>query len=843
MIWVRLNCSHYYYMRINFLSVILFWFIKLSCPCVCFLIGGVYARGNFFISIGVAMFIKTINPGDWSSLCDQGIVNVVPISTVSGFGINDSRAFMRKTAASEQFIHDLRNIKLGEGDIPVHVNAIGASEYYGCFAAGAMLLLADGQYAAIETIRKDLCVVSAEGYIRKVVEVFKRDAESTLKITAWGLADPLVCTDMHPFKVLRREYVSGDREGSIKLEKASACTLRRGDFLIWTPPGDCEGVAASREAGYSLGKRLAYCSDDNIDDASDCYFSYVPLNANLYAGNVREAVVAGYVDGMGDAVDTSKPGEVSIPVLTYQAALGIQRLFWSLGKFARLSKAAGDNPEYKYVLTLDTLAERDSTLDLCVDKWRTEYGDISPDAAPFQLNGRMCIPIVKVETAGPATVYNVGVEVDHTYSCFNVDTWNSNRKGDAFSEQTCKDWHHTFVTEGKNYVHHQNREPDKNFGKVASSCYNDKMHRVELLIVSNGNEAAAKRNKGLVLPDEFLSKLEKNAEVPVSMGCYIKHDVCSICGNEARTRAEYCDDTTCKDPKTGEYFFGCREGLGKVASDGRKQFVDNVDPHFFDISYVGVPADRGGYGFRVDYMDKTASALPVSTPLSCLGLSGNDYRHAGYMDEMRACLYKLSDYEKQCTNDVLEKSNAYSLLNLPSDVSLGVKLADATPAQRLRGLSDLAHAGVILSPDAFARAFGLDKSAAIDIEQNSRGVFRDLYGRSFLSSGNGYADLLIAMDALSNVKTAAWMFPFFTSDELSRYAVSSASISNSVMRGVIKHAGMPPTSGCLPMGFAETYGLYKAASLCRFPIELRDYGVRYSVWQSFIPDLGVRVSL
>jgi hypothetical protein len=194
----------------------------------------------------------------------------------------------------------------------------------------------------------------------------------------------------------------------------------------------------------------------------------------------------------------------------------------------------------------------------------------------------------------------------HVVAIGATEFFSSNRKGDAFNERTCKQAHHTFVTHGRNYSHHRNSDPRNSFGKIAASCYNDSMHRIELLVVSNGNEEAARRNGGKVLPDEFLSRIEKYASVPVSMGCDIRADVCAFCCNNARRREEYCTSETCRDPKTGEHFFGCREGLGKVTSDGRVQYVENVDPVFFDLSYVTIPADRSAYACRADYLSKSS---------------------------------------------------------------------------------------------------------------------------------------------------------------------------------------------------------------------------------------------
>jgi hypothetical protein len=415
-----------------------------------------------------------------------------------------------------------------------------------------------------------------------------------------------------------------------------------------------------------------------------------------------------------------------------------------------------------------------------------------------------------------------------------------NRKGDAFCEQTCKDWHPTFVSEGKLYLHHQNRDPDNNFGKVASSCYNDKMHRIELLVIANGTKEAAARNKGHVLPHEFLSQLEKNAEVPVSMGCYIKNDVCSRCGNVSRTRATYCDETNCIDIKTGEYFFGCKRGLTKVASDGRAQYVENIDPHFFDISFVGVPADRTGYGFRADYIHKTASAIPNPTPVTCVGLDNETGWSMQYKLAMNSMLSKLANYEQVCLNDPTELSNAYGIAALPSDIELGIKLASLTIDGRFRELANLAMQGVLLSPDSFVEAFGLSKTAAVDIHSNSFNVYQQL-PVIVQNDDQSLVGFLRKMD--SSTKTAAWTNNIQISpQQIQQYKINPNILGTNVMRGVIVAHSQTKHAACYPQGFADTYALYKAAALCKFPQPLQDLGVRYAIWQNSLPRLFERLS-
>lgn len=73
-----------------------------------------------------------------------------------------------------------------------------------------------------------------------------------------------------------------------------------------------------------------------------------------------------------------------------------------------------------------------------------------------------------------------------------------------------------------------------------------------------------------------------------SHNCRVAHDICSGCGNKARSRAEYCGPEHCK-------YGGCRDNLAKTFDDGHTLYVDNPDPAFFDISKVFRPADRIAY--------------------------------------------------------------------------------------------------------------------------------------------------------------------------------------------------------------------------------------------------------
>jgi hypothetical protein len=85
--------------------------------------------------------------------------------------------------------------------------------------------------------------------------------------------------------------------------------------------------------------------------------------------------------------------------------------------------------------------------------------------------------------------------------------------------------------------------------------------------------------------------------------CRVPWDRCSWCGNQARTRDDYCKEAACKAG-------GCADNLTrliKMGNDVHMLHVDNPDPTWFDISDVYRPADRTAYGNVADWLDKAAS--------------------------------------------------------------------------------------------------------------------------------------------------------------------------------------------------------------------------------------------
>ena len=145
-----------------------------------------------------------------------------------------------------------------------------------------------------------------------------------------------------------------------------------------------------------------------------------------------------------------------------------------------------------------------------------------------------------------------------------------NKNGDYFPEDSLKARHKTFEQQAKVFKEHNNKPTSPDYGFVPVAWYNSKMHRVELVL-------AIDKEKG----SDIVRDVESGKQIEVSMGCRIPHDVCSICGNKAAKKHEYCDHIKFENKK--------------VYADGRQVFMYNYLPTFYDISIVGRRADRIAY--------------------------------------------------------------------------------------------------------------------------------------------------------------------------------------------------------------------------------------------------------
>jgi hypothetical protein len=219
------------------------------------------------------------------------------------------------------------------------------------------------------------------------------------------------------------------------------------------------------------------------------------------------------------------------------------------------------------------------------------------------------------------------------------DYYGCNRNGDWFDESELLNCYKTFETEpAYMYRHHQNKDPDKAAGVVVKSFYNSLMHRVEIIVKLDKDKA----------PD-VVDKLESGVPVATSMGCRVQYDVCSKCGNKAKTRAEYCDHL--------------KFNMRHIDNAGFQVYAINKFPKFFDISLVFRPADRTSYVLK-----KVASQGSESTFDQEYMPSNNTYSSAVLGETYE----KISELRK--ISDIIKAIKGYPVKQITqdSDVNLSV---------------------------------------------------------------------------------------------------------------------------------------------------------------------------
>jgi hypothetical protein len=198
----------------------------------------------------------------------------------------------------------------------------------------------------------------------------------------------------------------------------------------------------------------------------------------------------------------------------------------------------------------------------------------------------------------------------------------ANRNGDYFPEENLIKWHSTFETSPAHiFQHHINKNPEIAIGQVIYSIYNERMHRVEII-------AWIDKEKGKYIVD----KINKGIFPATSMACHTPYDTCSICGNRARSRNEYCKHL--------------REELGRIHPDGRKTMAINDGPlKFFDMSVVFKAAD-----ITSSVLQKLASYGYV------IGSAENAETHS--FNEKSAQIRKLSTLVKEVEGTIVSSSDS-----------------------------------------------------------------------------------------------------------------------------------------------------------------------------------------
>lgn len=261
--------------------------------------------------------------------------------------------------------------------------------------------------------------------------------------------------------------------------------------------------------------------------------------------------------------------------------------------------------------------------------------------------------------------------------------YGSNINGDYFEEKELNRdsdtyGYKSFLKSGV-YRHHQNKDIQKSMGRVVCAVYNRVMHRVELVIEIDRAKAKEEGHQDLV------DQLDAGKSPAVSMGCRVVFDVCYICGNKAKTRADYCHHA--------------KTMMGQILPNGQKVCVLNPDCRFFDISFVVIGADRTSYA-----MTKVARALfPEGVVLSADAAEIAGLRDRALTTDLSE---KLADRMKLA--DLVKNIPTLSSRVMPAasrrERSIPDGVLDRLAQHPLKKtLTTTAAAGVVLKPDEYQR--------------------------------------------------------------------------------------------------------------------------------------------
>jgi hypothetical protein len=215
---------------------------------------------------------------------------------------------------------------------------------------------------------------------------------------------------------------------------------------------------------------------------------------------------------------------------------------------------------------------------------------------------------------GAGEYYGSNVNGDHFSEAGLIhrpDDWTGNPLIDAVRSEK---WRYGFPTfySAQVYAHHRNNDASRGFGAVELCAYNPEMRRVELVCRLDrdrcqafGGQAVWDRLKSGDFPD-------------VSMGTKVPFDGCSICLDTAlyeegrasfdpgrhRTPADAILELHKKKKERDgvgirglsitrrDYCEHARYMMNRILPDGRKVWVYNDFPRFFDISFVFIGADK-----------------------------------------------------------------------------------------------------------------------------------------------------------------------------------------------------------------------------------------------------------
>lgn len=246
----------------------------------------------------------------------------------------------------------------------------------------------------------------------------------------------------------------------------------------------------------------------------------------------------------------------------------------------------------------------------------------------------------------------------------------------------------------------------------------------------------------------------------VSHNCRVPYDICYICGNKAKSRAQYCKHAS--------------QQMCQLMEDGRVACVINDRPDYFDISRVWRNADR--VAFTLQKLEKAAASgsnIGGAELAELLDATDGRTKLSMFAREKRAVLSQFREMMKGST-----PLTGLGIDDLPDEL-----LSDLRTCKRDDALFGALHgSGVCLSRESFFKLAGIASSGVADNEVRSA-VHRILSGEDesrddkLVRNGayDGEADAPISSKAAAAIWAARELDSVLAADARSKLIRKTAS--------------------------------------------------------------------
>lgn len=293
-----------------------------------------------------------------------------------------------------------------------------------------------------------------------------------------------------------------------------------------------------------------------------------------------------------------------------------------------------------------------------------------------------------------------------------------------------KSWAYGFPTfyNAHPYAHHKNKDSSRAYGEVELAVWNDAMKRVEL--VARVDHEKCVKFGGMSVWDRLVA----GQFADVSMGSRVPYDLCSITLDKKLYQKALATFNPAKHKHPGaaalefhkklkaedgvgirglsitrkDYSKYCLEQMNVILPDGKKVWVYNDYPNFFDISFVFIGADRTAK--VMVYISRINAFIPSAFEAEKLGYAESEpeVKLASIQGQLLQQQFKKASFGKWGELDKEIAPNLPPGKAIPALTRNEPHLPDATldllSSLPLRNaLSTAAGIGIILRPAEFQK--------------------------------------------------------------------------------------------------------------------------------------------